>query len=318
MNVSQTSNMSFQDMPESEFVLWQRLIEDRTGLWLPPNRKTFLLSKLVNRIRAKGMQSYGEYFACLIKGSEEAEWPTLVDLLTVHETRFFRDADAMKLVQNFVSELLSIEQKKRKSARSNTVRELLAKRDNVSNLIQVWSVGCSTGEEVYSIAMQLQTLANTIETPFYFNVTGTDISYPSLAIAKKGRYKRSRVQQIPRNLRSQYFTNDGSEYSRITDELKERVCFDQGNLGDLEHSPVELYNIVYCQNVLIYFQPQRKKEILDHLVKRLTTGGLLVLAPGEAMNWRHGEMTKISHPTCLAFQKGDKVTNRLRRNYGRK
>jgi len=93
-------------MPESEFVLWQRLIEDRTGLWLPPNRKTFLLSKLVNRIRAKGMQSYGEYFACLIKGSEEAEWPTLVDLLTVHETRFFRDADAMKLVQNFVSELL--------------------------------------------------------------------------------------------------------------------------------------------------------------------------------------------------------------------
>jgi len=310
--------MSFKEMPESEFALWQRLIEDRTGLWLPENRKTFLLSKLVNRIRVKGMGSYGEYFASLMNSGEEAEWPTLVDLLTVHETRFFRDADAMKLVQDFAKDIIQNEIKQRKTARSDTVRELLAKREPLTNLIQVWSVGCSTGEEVYSLAMQLQTLSNANESPFYFGVTGTDISYPSLAIAKKGRFKRSRIQQIPANLRAQYFVSDDAEYSRISDEIKDRVCFVQGNLGELEQSPVQLYNIVYCQNVLIYFQPQRKKEILDQLVRRLTSGGLLVLAPGEAMNWKHDEMQKVPHPTCLAFKKCKSESNNLRSNYGRK
>ncbi len=306
-------------MPESAFLLWQRLIEDRTGLWLPLNRKTFLLTQLTNRIRVRNYMNYGEYFASLVVGGEEeAEWATLVDLLTVHETRFFRDKDAMELVKDFAKKLIVKDTEKRLSARSVAVRDVLAKRGQVTNMIQVWSVGCSTGEEVYSLAMQLQYLTDTSETPFYFGVTGTDISYPSLATAKEGRFPSSRTNQIPKHFRTQYFVNDGSNYSKIVDKIKERVCFVQGNFGELEQSPVQIYNIVYCQNVLIYFQPQRRNEILDQLVRRLTTGGLLVLAPGEAMNWSNDEMTRISHPTCLAFKKLGSQTDNLRSNYGRK
>ncbi len=323
MLVSEASNReTLAQMSEAEFLLWQKLIEAKTGLWLTLTRKTFLLTQLTTRLRAKGFNNYTDYYSWLTDNSlEKDEWANLVDLLTVHETRFFRDEKALELVAQFSKELLARQDNSRSQLRSETVKKILEKsRPRIASIMQVWSVGCSTGEEVYSLAMVLENLAQQQKQtePLYFGVTGSDISFPSLATARAAKYPPSRLNTIPPKFCQQFTRKIKNEGFEISEQLKEKVCFIQGNLGELKETPVQFFDIIYCQNVLIYFKSDRKEIILDQLVERLTEGGILVLAPGEATYWEHEEMEKHSHSGCLAFIKKRKTANNLEGTHGRK
>ncbi len=322
MLVSEASTQETQmQMSEAEFLLWQKLIETKTGLWLPLTRKPFLLTQLSIRLRARGFSYYSEYYQWITSNTlEKDEWANLVDLLTVHETRFFRDTKALELVEQFSEEMLQRQDNQRAQLRSEAVKKILEKsRPRIASVLQVWSVGCSTGEEVYSLAMVLENLARRQKPtePLYFGVTGTDISFPSLATARDAKYENSRKRNIPQRYRQEFIseTVDGFD---IIDALKEKVCFMQGNLGELKETPVQFFDIIYCQNVLIYFKSNRKEIILNQLVERLTEGGMLVLAPGEATNWKHEKMEKHSHQGCLAFIKKIKSSIASGRAHGRK
>ncbi len=307
-------------MSEADFSLWQRLIEAKTGLWIAKHRKPFLLTQISSRVRAYGLKNYRSYYEQLLAElTDKAEWATLIDLLTVHETRFFRDKKAMDLVCHFTKEYIEQHCQRGNEARSEITRDILANRKS-SCVMQYWSVGCATGEEVYSLAMLLEDLAGqlTNNQTFYFGVRGTDISFPSLAKAREGKYSRTKLKQIPEVFSNKYTSSNNDEESQISNNIKERVCFVQENLGDLETELLHTFDVIYCQNVLIYFKPERKKIILDQLVRRLNRDGLLVLAPGEATNWQHTEMRKYSHPECLAFIKNAKQSSTLRRKYGQK
>jgi chemotaxis protein methyltransferase CheR/type IV pilus assembly protein PilK len=311
-----TSQETLLQMSEAEFLLWQKLIETKTGLWLTLTRKTFLLTQLSSRLRAKGFSDYSEYYQWLTNNvMEKDEWANLVDLLTVHETRFFRDNKALELVELFSQKMLSRQDDQRAQLRSEAVKKILEKsRPRIASIMQIWSVGCSTGEEVYSLAMVLENLAQqqNKNTPLYFGVTGTDISFPSLATARDAKYQPSRIRNIPQEYQQQ-FTRSNENGFEITEALKDKVCFMQGNLGELNETPVQFFDIIYCQNVLIYFKSKRKEIILDQLVDRLTEGGMLILAPGEATNWKHDEMERQSFSGCLAYTK--KITTN--KNAGR-
>jgi len=307
MLVSEVTNQeTLSQMSEAEFLLWQKLIEAKTGLWLTLTRKTFLLTQLSTRLRAKGFSDYSEYYQWLTSNAmEREEWANLVDLLTVHETRFFRDTKALELVEDFSLQMLSRQDNQRAQLRSETVKKILEKsRPRIASIMQIWSVGCSTGEEVYSLAMVLENLAQqqSKSTPLYFGVTGTDISFPSLATARDASYLPARFKNIPEKFQ-QMFTQETNTGFEISDSLKEKVCFMQGNLGELNETPVQFFDIIYCQNVLIYFKSNRKEMILNQLVERLTEGGILILAPGEATNWKHDDMERRAHSGCLAFTK---------------
>ncbi len=327
MLVSEASNQeTLAQISEAELLLWQKLIEAKTGLWLPLNRKTFLLSQLANRVRAKGFDGYGEYYDWLTKNAmDKKEWATLVDLLTVHETRFFRDNKALELVEKFSQDLLNKQGEQHSNLRSEAVKKILAKtRPRIASVMQVWSVGCSTGEEVYSLAMILQQMAEQQKNtdPFYFGVTGTDISFPSLATARDARYRFVKSFNIPEKFKQNYTSKVDNDHFLINEDLKEKVCFMQGNLGELNETPAQFFDVIYCQNVLIYFKPERRKIILNQLVERLTRGGMLVLAPGEVTKWQHPAMEKYENTGCLAYLKQadqrSQSRGNSRGNHGRK
>lgn len=271
---------SVPDMDDAQFLQWQALLERRIGVWLPPQRKLFLLSGLLMRMREVGEEDYRGYYRRLSGGLEaEYEWAQLIDCLTVHETRFFRDPESLALVETFCRARLAA---------------------NPGKSLELWSVGCASGEEAYTLALLMHQLREA-QGHFFYGVTGIDISYPALAAAREGIYHRRKLETIPDDLRARCFVAKGDDYFQLVPEVRARVLFVQGNLVDNRVAPEHRYDVIYCQNVLIYFQPDRRQQILQILADRLAPGGLLVLAPGEMMDWQPPALERVNHPQSLAF-----------------
>lgn len=284
---------AYDQLPEmnaKEFKRWQSLLEQRTGVWLSENRKSFLVTNLAQRMRETGFDNYQSYFESLDRGVGSAlEWANLVDLLTVHETRFFRDNESMDLVTRHIDKMIA------KAATSKETSPVNA---------QVWSVGCSTGEEVYSLAMRLSEIdVSKLESTrkFYFGLTGVDISFPALAQAREAIYHQRKLMNVSPVLLDKYFDSLADGYYQVKNQLRHRTCFVQANIQELESSPKQLYDIIYCQNVLIYFQNNRRQKIVEQLVNRLAPGGLLILGPGELNNLSHPLIEKVSTKHCQAY-----------------
>lgn len=286
---------SLQETPklnEEQFTLWQALLEDRTGMQITEQRKSFLETSLTLRMREIGLADYDTYYEKLMSGlAGEIEWSTLVDRLTVQETSFFRHQSSFKLVRDYVQSLFA-RQPERKQ-------------------VDVWSVGCSTGEEPYTLAMLLDELVSGMEGGRYFGVTATDLSLPALAKAREGIYSARKVAMVPDPYRDRYFApaaNDRYKESgryQVVPALKERVCFARMNVLDLGDAPMRNMDVIFCQNLLIYFRRWRKKDIVNHLAERLAPGGLLVIGVGELLDWSHPQIERFPYDNTLAFMRID-------------
>jgi type IV pilus assembly protein PilK len=260
------------DMEEGQFLLWQNLLEERTGMCLAPQRKSFLQTSLGIRMRELGCSDYENYFKKVTTGSGGAiEWSILSDRLTVQETRFFRDPDAMMFVKNHLLEMI--------------------KTTPLDRTFDIWSMGCSSGEEVYSLAM----LADECLSPsgFKYSVMGTDLSTVVLRKARQGKYPVRKLETLPISYRERYcLATENNEY-QIISGLRDRTCFTQVNALNLDAFPVSGLSVIYCQNLLIYFRRWRRREILNALADRLVEGGILVTGLGEMVDWQHPNLVQV-------------------------
>ena len=127
----------------------------------------------------------------------------------------------------------------------------------------------------------------------FWGVVGIDISPTALAVARQAIYTRRRVNMLEPALKHKYFTPAGKDY-QVMPSLRQRACFVQANVVESGQLPLMPVDVVFCQNMLIYFPRWRQEKVLDAIVKRLKVGGLLVVAPGEASGWRHPKMQRIS------------------------
>lgn len=287
-------------MESEEFLRWQSMLERETGLWLPETRKAFLLTSLNRHMREKNLNEYKDFYHMLDNGLVSAlDWANLVDSLTVHETCFYRDKDAIDLVSKFCKRRIN------ESANSKTNRN-----------IQIWSVGCATGEEPYTLALEMEKLqANLSDSKgetFLYGVTGIDVSYPSLAIAREGIYKDKHLDFIPSATANNYCSKISDGHIEIAKRIKKRTCFVQANLLELDSRFKQQFDVIYCQNVLIYFKKEKKSIVIKELSKRLAPGGLLVLGHGEVTNHDCDELIRVNDKNCLAFVKDNsqiKTTN---------
>ncbi|OUS24435.1 methyltransferase [Gammaproteobacteria bacterium 45_16_T64] len=267
-------------MDDEQFILWQALLEDRTGMQISAQRKSFLETSLAIRMREVGLQDYDAYYEKLMSGlTGEVEWATLVDRLTVQETSFFRHTSSFELVHNYCDTRL---------------------KDGATS-VDVWSVGCSTGEEPYSLAMMLNGL--TEEYPGkYWGITATDISLPALSKARQGIYSKRKLDLMSDEYKARYFSDvPESRKVQVNRELKDRICFAQVNVLELESAPMAGLDVIFCQNLLIYFRRWRKRDIVTHLAERLAPGGLMVLGIGEVLDWSHPDMERVPYENTLAF-----------------
>lgn len=271
------------ELNDHDYFQWKGLIEERLGCQFPDSRRSFLKTCLAMRMREAGFDSYGHYYEFVSHGEEGfIEWNSLIDWLTVQETRFFRDPDAFSLVRDHL----------RHRIRQN------------SSPLSLWSVGCSTGEEAYSLAILVEELIRKSDqqSSLLYGVTGSDVSRQALADASSGFFQARRLELVDKRLHSTYFQPARNGY-RVNENVRDRVCFVRINLVDIDLAPLGNFDVVYCQNVLIYFPKWRRKDIVSQLADRLSSGGMLVLGLGEMVDWQPPGLTKVPSDRTLAYIK---------------
>lgn len=284
-NNSLPSASSSMHMDEAQFDRWAALLEQRTGIHLPARRRSFLISSLNIRMQELGINNYEDYFHYLTTGTRGiVEWEILVDRLTVHETRFYRDDQALSVVRRHA-------------------REWLEQQPGRRDRFELWSVGCATGEEAYSLGILLDDLFTRSDSRAYLGITATDVSSASLAAGRRGIYHRNRIKNLPEPLQGHYFVNLDEQHVQVIPELQRRVCFMRQNLLELDNTRIGQMDIIFCQNVLIYFPRERRIQILDYLVKHLKPGGLLVLGAGEIIDWHNPAVASETRQGVLAYRR---------------
>lgn len=270
------------DLSDDQFDLWSKLLEERAGITIKDSQKTFLQTQVSMRMREIGEDDYTQYYERILDGvSGVLEWSILVDRLVVKETNFFRHQPSSEYMRSI----------------------LQAKIDNqsLSGTFDAWSVGCSTGEEPYSLAMLINESFDLAKIEPYFGVTATDISRAALSVAKTGIYSERKMQFVPRALRNRYFKRDEKNRFHISQDLREKMCFTQANILRVGDTPDMKFDVIFCQNVLIYFKKWLRHEVLNILAQRLKPGGILIIGMGEVVDWTHPLVSKISHDQVQAY-----------------
>ena len=270
------------DMSAAEFRDWQALLEDRTGVVVNEQRRAFLQTTLGARMRELGINDYGSYFRQVTDGPRGAvEWSNLLDRLTVQETRFFRHKPSFELLERYLRQRLE--------------------EVGQGRPLALWSVGCSSGEEPYSLAMVATQVLEAAGRAPLFGVTGTDISLNALSKAREAVYAARKLDEIDAALTGRFFSvRDDGRY-QVVPNLVERVCCARLNVLELAQAPMSGMDVIFCQNLLIYFRRWRRREILNRLAERLAPGGLLVVGVGEVVDWHHPALEPVADERVLAF-----------------
>ena len=277
-------------LPPQQLFLWESLLDKRTGVQLSQPQYVLLQTQVSMRMRELGIDSYDQYFNYVKDDTTGmAEWQVLVDRLLVKETTFFRHRSSLDLVKNFLHDRLAINEKK-------TSGEL-------KDSLELWSVGCSTGEEPYALAAIANDCFDERDIPPYFGVTAVDISLSALSIARQGVYGRRSVSLLSDAEIKRYLEPYAEDKYQVIEPIRKRVCFSQLNLLHLKHKPFQPMDVSFCQNVLIYFRRWRRREILNELVKHLKPVGILVIGLGEVIDWEHPNMQRIDHEESQAYVK---------------
>ncbi len=270
------------DMSQAEFRDWQALLEERTGVVINEQRRAFLQTNLSARMRELEVTDYASYFRMVTDGPRGAvEWSTLLDRLTVQETRFFRHRPSFDVLDSYLRGRLATDQQQQPWA--------------------LWSVGCSSGEEPYSMAICAAEVLRNSESAQQFGVTGTDISLNALSKAREARYGARKLEQMDADLCERYFATEIDGRFKVVPDLAARICFARLNVLELGKAPLTGMDVIFCQNMLIYFRRWRRREILNRLAERLAPGGLLVVGVGEVVGWQHPDLVPVADERVLAF-----------------
>ncbi|WP_101758539.1 protein-glutamate O-methyltransferase CheR [Oceanicoccus sp. KOV_DT_Chl] len=282
------SRWSYQaplELSDEQYARWQTLLELRTGICFLQH-KSILQKGLSQRMREVGCEDYEEYFQQVSRIPEGLiEWTQLVDRISVKETSFYRESHSYGAVQKYLMTLFELESRSK------------------GDTLDLWSVGCSTGEEAYSLAMLANEVLDYVSTECFLGVMATDISQSALAVARLGKYSARKVDSLPPSLKHKYFTGITENQYQVVAKLRQRLAFVQGNLLELDKIPQLAMDVIYCQNVLVYFRRDRQWQVLNGLAEHLKPGGLLVIGPGEVVGWQHPKMQRYKDTAVQAYIK---------------
>lgn len=281
-----SGHAKFPEMDDQQYAKWTTLLEDRLGVILPEKRRSFLITNVGMRMRELGYDDYEMYYQYVNAGHKgSVEWNQLVHHLTVHETRFLRNQSTLKLIcEKYLPQ---------------TSNQCASK----PLTINAWSVGCATGEEPYTMAMAIDEHLGSVGCSYYLGIMASDISRSALAVGRAGVYSSFRVKDISAAWLQKYFVEHEDGKFEVVKELKQRVCFNQLNVLEIGNTPIGYMDIIVCQNLLIYYDRERRMNIMDTLVKYLAPGGILVLAVGEMLNWTHPNVKRFPFANTLAYRR---------------
>jgi chemotaxis protein methyltransferase CheR len=245
-------------LTESDFELYRKLIYDQSGIHFSVTNRSILESRLKERLRDKKMTDYGQYYRLIT--SEHEEMKVLLDSVTTNLTRFFRNTAHFEAFEKFVIPDIM---KSRQAGQDRKVR--------------IWSAGCSTGEEPYTIAMLCREI---LPAGWTAEIIASDISLKSLMVGKEGFYPDTRIQGVPEPMLGKYFERKGNGY-RIKDDVKRQIRFDYHNLRF--DSGTRNLDIVFCRNVLIYFDEAAQKATVERFWEAMAPHSYLFIGHSESL-----------------------------------
>lgn len=279
-------------LPDDVFRLLRDFIHDYCGIFFDDGSKFLLERRLNRRLQQRQLKSFEEYYHFLrYDRKREEELALLIDNLTTNETYFFREGAQLKA---FSEEILP------------EIREALAGRKS----LRIWSAGCSTGEEPYTIAM-LMLESGDWWRGWQVEILGSDINQRVLHTARRGVYKKGSLRATSAEMVAKYFVEEGKGDYRIIDRVRELVSFSYVNLLDpFKTSLIRDVDIIFCRNVIIYFDREAKKKVIESFYDKLREGGYLLLGHSESL-------INISNAFVLRTLKNDMVYQKpVRRREG--
>ena len=259
------------DMSEKEREKISSFVEKELGIKMPPAKKALLQSRLSKRLRILGFSNYNEYFDFIMTpAGKNDEIPIFIDLVSTHVTHFFREEQHLNYLY------------------SNILPEIISNHARSYHTIKIWSAACSTGEEVYSLGMVIsEFFKNNLKgNKFDFEIYGTDVSSNVVEKAKNAIYDEESAKNVPFEYKKKYFlrSKDRSKnLIKITSELRTKSKFKTLNFLDDDYGFNIKFDIIFCRNVLIYFDKKTQEKIINKFSKYLAKDGFLVLGHSETI-----------------------------------
>lgn len=250
-------------LEEDVFRLIRDFVKDYCGIYFDDDSRYLLERRLSRRVRTHHFSTFREYYRYLLYHSNrDQELASIIDIITVNETYFFREQNQLKtLSEEILPEILRTNKDKKK--------------------LRIWSAGCSTGEEPYTVAMLVIEKARFRD--WDIEIFGSDINQRVLQVARSGAYRKNSFRTTDPYFLRRYFREENG-LSRISDNVKQYVNFTHLNLLDpFKVKLVGTMDIIFCRNVLIYFDHPSRKKVIEMFYERLVDGGYLLLGHAESL-----------------------------------
>ena len=274
-------------MPDPYLYRIRDLIAQASGIFVTDNKFHFLQHRCERRLQAVGARSFGNYYKYLTAGSNRG--PELVHLLneiTVGETCFFRYPEQVEALCRGVLPALA-----------------KLKTKQVHPHLRIWSAGCSTGEEPYTLALVLKEQTQGAYRGWSFEINATDLNENSLAVAKEGIYDDYSLRNIPAYFKQKYFRRQGDRF-QVADEVKTHVSFARLNLReDWRVVFMKGMDVIFCCNVMIYFDRDSKQRVLQHFYNSLQPDGYFFTGHADSLVGINDNFRLVRLPGAVAYQK---------------
>jgi len=269
---SPRKNREFE-MTDRDFDQIRTLASEFTGISLSEHKKEMVYSRLARRLRALEISEFSDYISYL-KSHERQELGNFVNSITTNLTSFFRENHHFDYLKSTVAAELAVQHK-------------------VDKKIRVWSAGCSTGEEPYSIAMTLAEAREFTSPSWDVKVLATDLDTSVLNHAKQGKYDLNRVEGVDAAKRNKWFHHlkaDNKSVFQVSDKIKNNITFNQLNLMNNSWPMSARFDVIFCRNVVIYFDKPTQRKLFDRYAGLLNEGGYLFIGHSETL---HGVTTRF-------------------------
>lgn len=271
-----------RDLTPRDYELFRRLVYAKSGINLGDHKTQLVRARLGKRVRERGLRSFREYYRCVEQDESGEELCALLDAISTNTTHLFREAHHFQFLRTLLDGWLCDQ-------------NWLAGR----SALRIWSAGCSSGEEAYSIAMvahdvlrrHRQCARPTAAARLELKILATDLSTRMLDRARLGRYEAHRVGTVPAPLRQRYLRTirvDGQAFAEVVPELRRMITFAHFNLMQRTFPFRHGFDVIFCRNVMIYFDRPTQEALVNRFTRHLLPGGYLLIGHSESL-------TGISH-----------------------
>ncbi|HXZ80469.1 MAG TPA: protein-glutamate O-methyltransferase CheR, partial [Terriglobales bacterium] len=276
------------DLGDPAYLKIRDVIYRISGIYQPEEKLYLLASRCARRMSVVNAKTPAEYLEQLtIGGNRDAELRLLLNEITIGETYMFRSPLQLEALQTVILPQM-----------------LEAKNKSGLKRLRLWSAGCSTGEEPYTLAMFLLEQNQKLLAGWTFDILATDINDRSLEAAKDGIYGEYALRSTSELLRKKYFNSYDAKRLQVTDQLKSLIRFDRVNLNDDSRMTfLKGMDLIFCCNVLIYFDLASKRKVVQHFYSNLLHGGYLFLGHAESLYQVDDRFRLVHFPGTMGYWK---------------